>query len=92
MSNAVRNVALDLTRIDVTELAEILYESGAETESVRAATDKLWNRFGAIADRLAELARPQPPRGLWELLGRGRRLLAARHAAPGGGGGRARSR
>jgi 4-hydroxy-3-polyprenylbenzoate decarboxylase len=38
--------------------------------------------FGAIADRLAELSRPQPPRGLWELLGRGRRLLPLLRTPP----------
>ncbi|MHC4588801.1 MAG: UbiD family decarboxylase domain-containing protein [Planctomycetota bacterium] len=38
--------------------------------------------FGAIADRLAALSRPQPPRGLWELLSRGRQLLPLLRTPP----------
>ncbi|MHC4711364.1 MAG: UbiD family decarboxylase domain-containing protein, partial [Planctomycetota bacterium] len=38
--------------------------------------------FGAIADRLAALTRPQPPRGLWELVSRGRQLLPLLRTPP----------
>jgi 4-hydroxy-3-polyprenylbenzoate decarboxylase len=38
--------------------------------------------FGAIADRLAGLTRPQPPRGLWELAGRARQLLPLLRTPP----------
>ncbi|MHC4211435.1 MAG: UbiD family decarboxylase domain-containing protein, partial [Planctomycetota bacterium] len=38
--------------------------------------------FGAIADRLAALSRPQPPRGLWELVSRGRQLLPLLRTPP----------
>jgi 4-hydroxy-3-polyprenylbenzoate decarboxylase len=38
--------------------------------------------FGAIADRLAALTRPQPPRGLWELVIRGRQLLPLLRTPP----------
>ncbi len=36
--------------LDVTELAEILYESGADEETVRGRMDRLWERFGGIAE------------------------------------------
>jgi len=35
--------------VDVKELAEILYESGADNERVRALVNALWNAFGEIA-------------------------------------------
>jgi len=34
--------------VDITELAEFLYERGEETESARQTMEKLWNRFGAL--------------------------------------------
>ena len=36
--------------MDVTELAEIQYESGADTETVRGHMDRLWERFAGIAE------------------------------------------
>jgi serine/threonine protein kinase/predicted ATPase len=35
--------------LDVSELAELLYESGKDAETVRARIDALWNRFDEIA-------------------------------------------
>jgi serine/threonine protein kinase/tetratricopeptide (TPR) repeat protein len=37
--------------VDVTEMAEILYETGADAERVRATMDRLWTRFGEVAAR-----------------------------------------
>lgn len=36
--------------LDVTDVSEVLYESGADTETVRGRMDALWNRFGALAE------------------------------------------
>ncbi len=36
--------------LDVTELAEIQYESGADTETVRGHMDRLWSRFAGLAE------------------------------------------
>jgi predicted ATPase/class 3 adenylate cyclase/tRNA A-37 threonylcarbamoyl transferase component Bud32 len=38
--------------VDVKELAEILYESGADAERVRGALDRLWEQFGTVCGKL----------------------------------------